>query len=147
MKLGSFGKNSLLLTLCVMSVSTSLANADDQIPCPSLGLIQKSATKLDTVVRLDDTHYSAYTSSFAFKEYNLEWMVGVNMVTANSEEDARVKMVKIISTTSISHNTYAHEFHGAFICNYGEGDISTPLGHVLAVGAPHILPSLLKQVR
>jgi len=112
---------SLLLPVSLVYAKSIIPYQDD-IPCPSVRIIQESAQKLDTAQKIKDT-YIAYTATSVFQSNDLWWFVGVGDITASSPDEA-IKIGKyFLKNTTVQVDMSATKVGNEYICNYRPGYI------------------------
>lgn len=122
----------LAVSLLVGATTVQGQVISDQVACPSLNAIQQHATKIDAVEK-DIFGYSVHSTS-NFTNGDLQWIIGVNMIMAQSSDDALIKGITIVANSKYLNNEYAYELEkGLYICNYGPFDIVAAGGHMASV--------------
>ena len=121
MKLDTIGCSLILSAL----LTTTVYAKNDKIPCPSVEKIQQVSQQIDDAFLYDGT-YRIATSTPAFQESSLSWIVGVKDIMAGSSDKA-IEIAKITAST-INHKKtdYAEPLAAGvniYICKYGPGDV------------------------
>lgn len=130
--------SGLLLSMLAATTFAYAKTSGSKIPCPAINTIQQAATKIDTAMDYKGA-YLVYTSTAAFNESNLPWIVGVKGVAAKTIEEAVAKGKVAVQNTSVRNQEFAIEFQpNLFVCRYGKSDILA-IGGMSGVGfAPAI---------
>jgi hypothetical protein len=111
------------VALSLITIVMSAHAQKNSIPCPSISLIQTASLKVDTAVKFSGV-YSVYTSTDAFVENEISWIVGTNNLAAASRDEAIVKGKEIILNTTLKNQEEATVINpGEYSCTYGPGNI------------------------
>jgi len=119
----SFKKNKWIISSIVIFIfSVSVSHAENNMPCPSVDIIQASSLRLDTA-QIIKNKYITYTSTSVFQSDDLWWFVGVGDITADTSGEAIQTGKVILKKASIQIDVYATKVGSEYICNYGPGYI------------------------
>lgn len=116
-------KNKWIISSIVISIfNASVSYAENNMPCPSIDIIQASSSRLDTA-QIIKNKYITYTSISVFQSDDLWWFVGVGDIAADTSSEAIQTGQAILKKASIQIDIYATKAGNEYICNYGPGYI------------------------
>jgi hypothetical protein len=123
-------KGSLILSL--LAATCTYAQVQE-IRCPSISSIQRTAEKIDSVSKFSNRYSAHYSGGDVFTENKVSWSVWIVNIIANSRDEAIAKGKDAIQRTNLQKQEYAIEINpGQFSCSYGPDEIFA-YGHPLSM--------------